>query len=71
MLVEARKKAGLSQAEVAERLGSTQSHISLMESGARGLNLLDFLELSQILGFDPSRVLRRLKHFPRKDNRRG
>jgi transcriptional regulator with XRE-family HTH domain len=69
MLVEARKKAGLTQAEVAKKLGLARSHLAQIESGARGLYFLDFLSLSKILGFDPGRFLRRLKNFrgPRED----
>jgi transcriptional regulator with XRE-family HTH domain len=64
MLVEARKKTGLTQAQVAEQLGLVRSHVAQIESGALGLYLLDFLALSKILKFDPCRYLRRLKNFP-------
>jgi transcriptional regulator with XRE-family HTH domain len=71
MLVEARKKAGLTQAQVAEQLGLVRSHVAQIESGALGLYLLDFVALSKILGVDPCRFLRHLKNFtrPSKDNR--
>lgn len=64
LLVEARRRAGLTQAEVANELGLVRSHIAQIESGALGLYLLDFLELSKIIGFDPCRFLRSLKNVP-------
>jgi transcriptional regulator with XRE-family HTH domain len=38
-LVEARKAAGLTQDEVARRIGSTQAHLSLIERGIRSPRL--------------------------------
>lgn len=38
-LVEARRAAGLSQEEVARRIGSTQSHLSFIERGIRSPRL--------------------------------
>lgn len=38
-LVEARRAAGLSQDEVARRIGSTQAHLSFIERGIRSPRL--------------------------------
>jgi transcriptional regulator with XRE-family HTH domain len=48
-LREVRLKRGLSQQELAERVGLPQPHVSAMESGAKFPNLLTVLRLSVAL----------------------
>lgn len=43
-LTEARKRAGLTQAGLAERIGSTQSVVARFEGGASGVPSLQFLD---------------------------
>ena len=50
---EARLQAGLTQAELAGRIGKDQSHISLIEGSQRRLDLVEFRELAKALGRDP------------------
>lgn len=59
LLVEARKKAGLQQVEVANRLGVPQSYVSKVESGERRLDVAEFVEIALALGADPVRMLKR------------
>lgn len=47
-LEEARKKAGLKQTEVAERLGKPQSYISKIESGERKVSFTELEDLSKV-----------------------
>ena len=54
LLIAARIDAGLTQAEVAERLGRTQSFVSKYENGERGLDVLDFFWLCSALGTEPN-----------------
>jgi hypothetical protein len=60
LLVESRKTAGLSQAAVAAKLGRYQSFIANVESGQRRVDLVEFIELSEVIGFDPCKALRRV-----------
>jgi transcriptional regulator with XRE-family HTH domain len=47
-LREARRLSGLTQAEVAARLGKPQSFVSKMESGERRLDFVEVVLLSEI-----------------------
>jgi transcriptional regulator with XRE-family HTH domain len=52
-LVEARRKAGLTQAEVARRIGKDQTFISLIERSQRRVDVLEFYALARAMGVDP------------------
>jgi transcriptional regulator with XRE-family HTH domain len=56
-----RKAAGLTQTVVAERLGKPPSYVAKYEGGDRRLDLLEFLDVAAAIGFDPCRLIRRLK----------
>ncbi len=47
-LKQARMQVGLSQLEVAHKLGKTQSYLSKIESGQRRLDVLQLKELAKI-----------------------
>ncbi len=53
----AREAVGLSQIGLAERLGHTQQWVSLMESGSRRLDVVEFVEVCLALEIDPSMEL--------------
>lgn len=55
-LVRARKRLGLSQAAVAERVGITQQHYSAIELGLRKPALDVALRIAQVLRADPVRL---------------
>ncbi len=55
MLVVARKAAGLTQVEVAQRLEKPQSFVSKYEHGERRLDFTEFVELADILSIDVGR----------------
>ena len=46
----AREKAGLTQAELAERIGTDQASISRIESGARNITLETLAKIAKVLG---------------------
>jgi transcriptional regulator with XRE-family HTH domain len=60
LLVERRKRAGLTQAQVARKLGRHQSFVATVESGQRRIDVVEFLEFAQVIGFDPRTAIRRL-----------
>lgn len=51
ILLEARKKAGLTQAQVAERIGATKSYISRVERGQIVPTASSFFRIASALGY--------------------
>ncbi len=60
LLVEKREASGLTQTELADKLGEYQSFVARLESGQRRVDVIEFLELARILNFDPLDALGRL-----------
>lgn len=60
LLVDRRKKAGLTQAEVARRLRRYQSFVATVESGQRRIDVIEFLAFADAIGFDPAKALREI-----------
>jgi transcriptional regulator with XRE-family HTH domain len=58
LLIGARKKAKLTQAEVAERLGRPQSFVAKYEGGERRLDIVELIEVAAALGADPVKFVR-------------
>ena len=56
-LREAREALGLSQTALALRLGRNQQWVSLMESGSRRLDVIEFAEVCLELDADPTALL--------------
>lgn len=61
MLVEFRKGAGVSQEDVAERLGERQTYVSKCERGARRVDVVEFIEIAKACGYDPAEFIRKFK----------
>ena len=61
MLIEFRKNARVTQEEVAVRLNRPQSFVSKYENGERRLDLIEFLEIAEAIGFDPIGFIRKIK----------
>jgi len=68
LLIEARKGAGLSQADLAERLGKPQSFVSKFERGERRLDVVEFRQVADAIGIEPLRFLRKV-YGPRDGSR--
>ena len=60
LLIEARKEAGLTQEEMAQRLKRPQSFVWKVENGVRRVDIIEFLEIAKVIGFDPIAFLRKL-----------
>jgi transcriptional regulator with XRE-family HTH domain len=60
LLVEARKKAALSQAQLADKLSRPQSFVSKYERGERRLDVVEFEVVADALGIEPIRFLKKL-----------
>ena len=84
LLIEAvvtlRKNAGLTQRQLADRLGREQSFVGRIETGQRRLDLVEFIWICRACGAEPeqevSRLTRRLAGHvrpgrPRKKPRSG
>ncbi len=50
----ARKSAGLTQQDVADRLGRPQSFVAKVEGCERRLDVVEFLHLCRAIGADPA-----------------
>jgi len=60
LLVEARKTAGLTQAQVSALLDRPQSFIAKVENGDRRLDVIEFMVLCQALGQSPENIITRI-----------
>jgi len=61
LLTVARSKSGLTQLDVANRLGRPQSFVSKYESGERRLDVVEFLEVCAAIEVDAVKILRRVE----------
>jgi len=61
MLREARTAAGLTQYELADKLGRPQSFISKIESGERLLDVIELLTVLRAIGVTPALFIGRLE----------
>lgn len=57
LLTEARIATGLTQQAVADKLGRPQSFIGKIESGARNIDVIEFIEVAHALEIDPVKLL--------------
>lgn len=60
LMIKARKQAGLTQQELAHRLGRPQSFVAKYEGGERRLDVVEFVTVARAMGADPVRILRAL-----------
>lgn len=64
-LVERRKKAGLTQVEVARKLGRHQSFVATVESGQRRIDVVELLDFADAIRFDPRDLIKRMSRVRR------
>ena len=56
-LADARRETGLTQLELAQRLGRRQQFVSKYESGERRLDVIEFADIARLLGLDPAGLI--------------
>jgi transcriptional regulator with XRE-family HTH domain len=57
LLIQYRQARGITQSQLAEVLNRPQSFVSKYENGERRLDMIEFLEISEALQFDPCEIL--------------
>jgi len=60
ILVAARKEKRVRQAELARRVGKTQTFVARIEAGQRRIDAIELLSLCRIIGVDPIKVIRKV-----------
>ena len=60
LLRRTRVDQGLTQQEVASRLGRPQSFVAKYEGGERRLDVIEFVQIAQALSVDPRRMFAEL-----------
>jgi transcriptional regulator with XRE-family HTH domain len=55
-----RERGGLTQADVAARLGKPQSFVAKYEGGERRLSVIEFIDVTRALDLDPVAATRQL-----------
>lgn len=61
LLIEKREAAGLTQSDLAAKLGEYQSFVARLESGQRRIDVVEFLAFAELLGFDPEKAIRQIR----------
>jgi transcriptional regulator with XRE-family HTH domain len=60
VLIAARKEAGVTQVELAKRLGKPQPFISYVERGERRVDLIEFCAIASAMGHKPELLFKRV-----------
>lgn len=60
LLIEARTDAGLTQQQVADRLGKHQSFVAKYEGGERRLDVVELISICEAINSDPVKLLTKL-----------
>lgn len=68
-LVQARKDAGLTQFELASRLGRPQPFVSYFERGERRVDVVEFCIIARAIGADPRHLFDQILARLPPDNR--
>jgi transcriptional regulator with XRE-family HTH domain len=58
LMIDARRKAGLTQQELAKRLRKPQSFVAKYEGGERRIDVIEFIGIAGAIGADPGRILK-------------
>jgi len=69
LLIEERKKAGLTQIDLAERIGRPQKFVSKFETGQRRLDIVEFIWITEAIGADPVTLFKTVAALNRSKRR--
>ena len=58
LLVEYRGRAGMTQADLAERIGRAQTFVSKVEKGERRIDVIELIQVLTVMRADPVEFLR-------------
>ncbi len=58
LLTEARKKSGLTQQDVADKIGRPQSFVAKIEGGERRLDVIELMEIAGLISLDIRIILK-------------
>jgi len=61
ILVTERKKAGLRQEDLAKKLKRDQTWVARLEGGKRRIDVSEFFEIAEAIGFDPIKALAKIQ----------
>ena len=70
-IASVRKAAGVTQVELADRLGKPQSFVSKVERGERRLDVIEFCQVAEALGCGPAKLLQEFVDSTRQLDRAG
>ena len=60
------QSAGPDPVQVAKKLRRYQSYITLLETGQRRLDVVEFMDIAEAIGFDAPAAIKRLYKIPKK-----
>jgi len=61
LLIEERAAAGMTQEDLADALGEYQSFVARLESGQRRIDVIEFLDIAKVVGFDPKALIAKME----------
>lgn len=64
LLVEARERSGLTQSELAARLGRYQSVVAAIEGGGRRVDVVEFIDIADALDIDVPAAIAEVRALP-------
>ncbi len=65
-IASVRKAADVTQVELAEKLGKPQSFVSKVERGERRLDVIEFCQVAEALGRNPSQMLQEFLYLKQR-----
>jgi transcriptional regulator with XRE-family HTH domain len=72
LLIDARKRAGLRQVDLAAALGRPQSFVSKYESGERRLDVVEFIDVTEAIGTEAANIVAEMqRNSPKRKHRKA
>lgn len=60
LLCNARNDAGLTQEQLADKLGRPQSFVAKYEGGERRLDVIEFIAICRAIGIKPEKIIQKI-----------